>query len=83
MARQVPRIETFRVKQGALVVIAQDADIHLHHQVDTLTRVRSVANNVAQAVDFGDPLLADIAQHGLESFEVAVDIADQGTFHAR
>jgi hypothetical protein len=28
-----------------------------------------------------DPLSTDVGQHGLERFEVAVNVADQGTLH--
>ena len=75
-------VEAFGIEQGPLVVIAQQADVALHHQVDALARVRPIADDVPQAVDLGDALLPDIRQHGLERFEIAVDIANQCALHA-
>src|SRR6478735_2079324 len=74
-------VETFRIEQSALVVIAEDAHLALHHQIDALARVRSVPDDVAQAEDFGDSLGADVGQHGLERFEVAVDVANESSLH--
>ena len=75
------RVESFGIEQGSLVVVAQHANVALHHQVDAFAGIGPIADDVAQAVDFGDPLLPDIGQHRLESFEVAVNVADQGTLH--
>jgi hypothetical protein len=62
-------------------VVAEQADVALHRQVDAFARVRPVADNVAQAVDLRNPLLLDIGQDGLEAFEVAMNVADDRAFH--
>ena len=82
MARSAPGVESFRIEQGPLVVIAQQADLALHDHVDALAGIGAVADQVAEAVDLGDSLAADVGKHGLEGLEVAVDIADEGSFHA-
>ena len=71
-----PGVETFRIEQCSLVVIPEQADAALHDQVDTLARVRSVAHHIAQTENVGDLLLLDIRQHGLERFQISVNIAD-------
>jgi hypothetical protein len=73
-------------------VVAQQDDFARAHHVDAFARIRSIADDVAQAIGVGDVVLLDIREHGLERFEIAVDIADQrfhelglprpGTWHA-
>jgi hypothetical protein len=75
-------IESFRIEQGALVVVAQQANLALHHHVDAFARIGTVADEVAEAINLGDPLTSNIGKHGLESLEVAMDVADEGSFHA-
>ncbi len=75
-------IEALGIEQGSLVVVAQDADVAAHDQVDALAGVGAIADDIAQAIDLGDPLLIDVGQNRLESLEVAVDIADDGSLHA-
>ena len=53
------------------------------HAIDALARIGTVADDVAQAVDLLDAAGLRIGQHGLERFEVAVDVADNGPFHGR
>ena len=75
------RVESFGIEQRPLVVIAQQADAaRLDHQIEAFTRVGPVTDNVAQAEDFFDALRADVGEHGLERFQVAVNIADNGPF---
>ena len=81
MAALGARVESFGIEQRPLVVIAQDADVQRHHQVDALARIGAIADDVPQAVDLLDPLTTDVGQHRLEGFEVAMDVADQGTLH--
>src|SRR5262249_47186015 len=76
------RVEPLRIEQCSLIVVAKQAKVALHDQVDTFHGVGSVADNVSQAVDFRDPLLLDVGQHGLEGFQVAVNVADQSPLHA-
>jgi len=42
-----PRVEPLGIEQGPLVVVAQQADLALHHAVDALARAGSVADDVA------------------------------------
>ena len=74
------RIEAFRIEHGALIVIAQEDDLAFHDQIDALARIGPVADDVAQAIDFGDVLRFDVLEHRLQGLEIAVDIADDG-FH--
>ena len=58
--------------------------MHLRdHQVEALARVGAVADDVAQAKHFVDALIGDVRQHGLQGFEVAVDVADDRALHRR
>jgi hypothetical protein len=41
-----------------------------------LTGIGAIADEVAEAVDFGDSLATDVGKNGLEGLDVAVDIAD-------
>ena len=78
-----PNVKPVGVKQGPLVVVPQE-----HHfaaisdDARALTRIRTVAHHVAEAEDFFNALLLDILEHGLESLEVAVDVANDGPLHA-
>ena len=63
-------------------MVAQQADLTLHDPVDTFAGVGAIADNVTETVDFGNLLVSDIGQHRLEALEVAVDVADEGSFHA-
>ena len=75
-------VEPFRVEHGALIVVTQQSDAALSdHQVEALAGVGTVADDVAQAVDFVDPLIGDMRHHGLQGFEVAVDVADDRALH--
>ena len=76
-------IESFGIEQCPLVVVAQQAHGAPGHAVDALTRVGSVADDITQAIDLLDRLRLDVFEHRLESFEVAVDVADQGSAHER
>ena len=75
-------IEPFGIEQRTLVVIAQEAHLALHGQIDALARIGTVADNIAQAEDLGDPLGTNVGQHSLKCFEVAVNVADEGSLHA-
>jgi hypothetical protein len=75
-------VEPVRVEHGPLVVVAQQADLAIHHLVDAFLRIRPVPDDIAQTVDLRDPLGFDVGQHRLDRFEVTVDIADE-CFHIR
>ena len=69
-------IESFRIEQRALIVIAEQAGVALHHQIDALTGVRTVTDDIAEAVNLFDSLRLDIGEDGFQSLEIAVDVAD-------
>ena len=75
-------IETFGIEQRPLIVIAQQTDLTSHDLIDHFTGVGAVADQIAEAIDLGDILVADVGQHRLKALDVAVDIADEGSFHA-
>lgn len=58
-------------------MIAEQAHLQVHDEVNAFGRVGSVADDVAEAVDFCDALTTDIRKDGLKRFEVSVDVADQ------
>ncbi len=74
------RIEAFGVEKGALVVISQKANVRLHHFVDALARVWTVANDIPQTVNLGCPLSADIIQNRAQGLNIAVNVANQRSF---
>ena len=76
------RVEAFGVEQGTLIVVSQDTKFAFHDTVDALAWIGTVADDVAQAKDFVNPLLFDVSQHNLQCFQVAVDIAYNCPFHA-
>src|SRR5579875_3668559 len=50
-------IEAFRVEHRPLIMVPQQGHLAgLHHQVDALAGIRPIADDVAQAIDLGDPL---------------------------
>ncbi len=53
------------------------------HQIEALTGIRSVADNIAEAENFLDALAGNVGHNGLQSFKIAVDVADYRTFHRR
>jgi hypothetical protein len=69
-------VEPVRVEHRALVVVAQEHQLAVHHQVDALARVGAVPDHVSEAVDLADAQRLDVGQHGLEGFQVPVDVAD-------
>lgn len=76
------RIKTFWIEHRPLVVIAQQANLAMfNNMVQTLTRVRSVTDNIPQAEHFVDALQCDMLLHRLERLEIAVDVADNCALH--
>ncbi len=53
----------------------------LHHPIDALARIGTVADDVAQAKNLGDPLRLDVVEHHFQGFEVPMNITDQSTAH--
>src|SRR5262249_32014059 len=71
-------IESFRIEHGPLVMVAQEDHGTLHDQINTFTRIRTVADDVAQAINDFDLVLFNVGEDRLKRFEVAMDIADEG-----
>jgi len=62
-------------------MIAQQAHhTVVDHRIQAFTRVRTVADNVTQAVNLLDGLLTDMRKNGLKSLVIAVNVADNGAF---
>src|SRR5271157_153737 len=77
-----PDVETVRVKHRPLVVVAQESHLAgFNDQVNALTRIRAVADDVAEAVNFREPLRLDVVEHYLQGFKVAMYIAYQSSPH--
>ena len=75
-------VEPVGVEHRPLVMVAQERDLAvLHHPVDALAGIGTVADDVAQAKDLGHPLGLDVVEDDLQGFEVPVNIADQGAAH--
>lgn len=70
-------VEANGVEECSLVVVAEQAHLQVHDEVDAFGRIGAIADDVSEAVDIGDALAADIGEDGLERFEVSVDVADQ------
>jgi hypothetical protein len=72
-------IETHGVEQCPLIVISQQREFALgHHSIDTFTRVRPVAHNVAQTVNLGNSLAGNVRKDCLQRFQISVDVAENG-----
>jgi hypothetical protein len=62
-------------------VVSQEADSRfVDHKVEALARVWTVADDVAEAENLFDALTARVFQDGLERFQIAVNIANDGPF---
>ena len=69
-------VEALGVEQSALIVIAQQGGLALHYQIEAFARIGPIADDIAQAVNLADRLTFDVGQHRLETFQVAVYVAD-------
>ena len=79
-----PAVKTFRVEQRGLVVVAQQAELAvLDNEVQALAGVRPVADDVAEADDLVDALIANVGEHRLERLEIPVNVADNCPFQGR
>lgn len=75
--------EAVRVKQGSVIVVAQQNQLEIPTSIDALAWVRPVPDNVAQAEYFIYTLRFDIFHHRREGFDIAVDITDDSAFGQR
>ena len=77
-------VEPVGVEHRPLVVVAQQGHLAgLHHPIDALARIGTVADDVAQAKNLGDPLRLDVVEHHFQGFEVPMNITDQSAAHRR
>jgi hypothetical protein len=77
-------IETFqRVVGGAVfVVIALHAgDVHFADDGEAFFGIGVVTDDIAETDDMRRVLGLDVSQNGLERFQVAVDVSDDGVSH--
>jgi hypothetical protein len=70
--------KTFWVDQSPIIVIPQNAGIHLQDIVDALAWIGSVANAIAKAYNSFTGLPRNVSEHPFERFEVTVNIANNG-----
>ena len=62
-------------------MIAQQAHrTVVDHRIQAFTRVRTVADNVTQAVNLLNGLPMDMRKNGLKSLVITVNVADDGAF---
>lgn len=79
---QSHRIEAVGIDQCRLVMVAEDGQGGLaDHQFEALVRVGAIADDIPKADDIIDTLSRNILKHGLEGFQIAVDVADQSLPH--
>ena len=71
------------IKQGCLIVITEDTKVEFHDPVDTLTWIRTVSNDIAEAIDLLYPAVAYIFQHHFKCSEISVDITNYSPFQRR
>jgi len=72
-------VEADGVEECGLIVVTEQAEVEVHHQIDAFSRVGAVADDVPQTKDLGDPFAANVGKHCLQGFQIAVDVADQGS----
>lgn len=76
------RVESVRIKQSRLIVVAQDRPFAApHDQVKALARIGSITDDVAQTIDIVDTDGINVGYDSLQGFQVTVDIADQCSLH--
>ncbi len=75
-------VEPVRVEHRPLVVIAEQGNLAiLPDSIDAFPGIRTIADDVAQAENLGNPLRLDVLEHHLQGFQVPMDITDQSTTH--
>ena len=63
------------------VPIASEYDVPSSRAAYAFKRIRTVANQVAEADDARRTELTNCIEHGVECFEVAVNVTDYGIHH--
>src|SRR5262249_3513530 len=70
------RVEALGVEHRALVMVAEQPRLAIHHEIYTLARVGPITHDITQAIYLLDALRLDVGKDCLECFEVAVNITD-------
>ncbi len=68
--------ESLGIEQRRLVMVSQHAQTQLHHAINTLARIGAIADDVPQAINCLDALVADIVQDSVHGFQIPVNVAD-------
>ena len=77
-----PDVEPVGVEHGPLVTQQRHLAV-VHDAVDALAGVGTVADDVAQAEDLVDLLSLDVREDHFQSFEIPVNIANEGAAHRK
>jgi hypothetical protein len=73
------RIESFRLKKCAVIMISLKKHVEIHDFSKTLARIRTVTNNVTKAKEFVRTLTTCVCENRCQSFEIAVYVANNGS----
>ena len=76
IARSARRVEPLGIENRPLVVVPQQANRAIHDFIDHFARIGAVADQIAQAVDFGNALISNVGQDRFQALDVAVNIAN-------
>lgn len=68
--------ETFGIDQCTIVMVADDAHLHGHHDVKAFAGIWAVTDDVTETKDAFAPLRLNVGQNCGEGFKVPVDIAN-------
>ncbi len=69
-------VEPFGIEQRSLVMVAEQRRRAMFADpIDTLARVRTVSDDVAETVDLINPLLLDVGQYGVKGIEISMNVA--------
>jgi len=68
--------ETFGVNQRTIVMVADDAHLHGHHDVKAFAGIWAVPNDITETKNAFAPLRLNVGQNCGEGFKVPVDIAN-------
>jgi hypothetical protein len=55
--------------------------VHLENNLEAFLWIRVVPDNIAQADNMGGVLAFNVVQNNLKSFQIAMDVGDDGVFH--
>lgn len=72
-----PGVEPFRIEQGPLIVISQQAHRAVCHDgIDALPGIGAVSDDISKTENLGDVLSLDVGHDGFQSFQIAVYVTD-------